>query len=681
MAKTLSQKLLTAIQYDDVYAFGDLTEKTPCGKLRIGRFPVLSLLYLYKAKRILSVYENEFIKISAWEDIGGSAATRNVVSAQGAFSWEAYNEPVDVVRRFSAAAGKCLRLYFYKIVSPLEMLLILDKHKRLKKLYPLAKPSEAVKARLKSVYYIKYALNVSFEGDNIIIDKKPLSRRTKQKIIALAVGGFALVSAAVAVPVSVVSYLRKYEGQITSLSQIDFLSNKTYTLKSDITIPANYSVSKFNCRINGDGHKLIFEKNSSLGALNGALSGVQIQTFGNPIFTVCAKGSALSDVTVHVVADVNTDKDSAFIALTNYGTFSNVTMNVLGSVSAFSDREGDADNQTELVFGGMVKENGFISNSAFGTIKNCSATYSDFTLDGVTKANATFGGIVGTNNGVVQDCAVSGNITSDTFDLGGVCYVNNNTVTKSINRANLSQTSDDKDWTPLVGGIAVDNLSTVEYCQSSGNLSASGAELAIVGGIAARTDGQNNYCYTEGELYATSKTAYVGGIFGMSQTVSDGRYVYFGFANNCLSRAKLSASLGDGVSCVGGIGGYVQETAFNQYYYDEFGFLISQIVYLGGGIIDSVFLGEITGEFSYYGAVVGVCGIYIYEANAFTSDGVTRRNFDGNYYLDNGTPSFGAAITPDGEPVRVDGKGITSATEDEITSSETYKEIIKKIHN
>ena len=659
MAQALEQKLLTAIQYDDVYAFGVLMEKHPCGKLRMGRFPVLSLLYLYKANRILAAYESEFIKISAWEEL---------------------SEPVSATARFYEKAGKCLRLYFDKIISPLEMLLILDEHKRLKKLYPLAKPSEAVKARLKSVYYIKYALNISFEGDNIIIDKKPLSRRTKQKIIALAVGGFAFVSAAVAVPVSVVSYLKKYEGQVTSLSQIDFRSSKTYTLKSDITIPKGYSVSKINCRIKGEGHKIYVEKNSSLGELNGAISGVEIQTFGSPIFTVCAKGSSLSDVTVHVIADVNTDKDSAFIAITNYGAFSNVTMNVLGSVSAFSDA-GEADNQTELVFGGMVKENGFISNSAFGTIKNCSATYSDFTLDGVTKANATFGGIVGINNGLVQDCNVSGNITSDTFDLGGVCYVNNNTVSKSVNRANLSQTSDDKDWTPLVGGIAVDNLSTVEYCQSSGNLSASGAELAIVGGIAARTDGQNNYCYTEGELYATSKTAYVGGIFGMSQTVSDGRYVYFGFANNCISRAKLSASLGDGVSCVGGIGGYVQETPFNQYYYDEFGFLISQIVYLGGGITDSVFLGEITGEFSYSGAVVGVCGIYIYEANAFVSDGVTRRNFDGNYYVSNGTPPFGAAVTPDGEPVRVDGKGITSATEDEIISSETYKEIIKKIQN
>lgn len=660
MTQALSQKLLTAIQYDDLNAFFELTEKHPCGKYRLGRFPVLSLLYLYKAKRILAAYESEFITISAWE---------------------ALDEPTDAAGRFSAAAGKCLRLYFDKVVSPLEMLLILDKTKRLKKLYSLAKPSEAVKARLKSVYFIKYSLGVKFEGDSIIIDRRPLGRRAKQRIIALAVGGFALVSAAVAVPVSVVSYIRSHEGEVTAFSQIDFRADKTYTLKNDITVPANYSVGKMNCRIIGNGHKLVLEKNVSLGELSGSLSRVQIQTFGDPIFTVCAKGSALSDVTVDVTCDVETDEDYAFIALKNYGAFSNVTLNVSGSISAFSDAEGDADEQTEEhVFGGMVKENGYISNSSFGTIKNCSAHYSDFTLNGVIKANAAFGGIAGINNGLVQGCTVSGDITADTFDLGGVCYINNNTVTKSLNKANLRQTSDDKDWTPLVGGIAVDNLSIVEYCQSSGKLSASGVELAIVGGIAARTDGQNNYCYTEGELSAASKTAYVGGIFGMSQTVSDGYYIYFGYADNCISKAKISASLGDGASAVGGIGGYVQESPFYQNYYDDFGFLVTQRFYLGGGVTDSVFLGEITGEFNYYGAVVGMCGIYIYESNSYISGGAVRYNFDGNYYVPN-YPPFGVAVTPDGEPVRVDGKGAISATADEIQNSDFYKDKIKRIQS
>lgn len=659
MAQALEQKLLTAIQYDDIYAFGELMEKHPCGKYRLGRFPMLSLLYLYNAKKIIAAYESEFITISAWEEL---------------------NEPVDAAGRFAAAAGKTLRLYFDRPVSPLEMLLILDKHKRLKRLYPLTNPSEAVKERLRSVYFIKYSLGVRFEDDKIIIDKKPLGRRTKQRIITWAACIVAFISVAVAVPVSVASYINGRDVYVTAFSQIDFRAKKTYILKNDITVPENYSAGKTNCTIRGEGHKIVLEGNSSLGELTGRLSGVQIQSFGNTVFTVCAKGSALSDVAVEVAANVETDNDYAFIALTNYGTFSNVTMNVLGSLSAFSDAEETDEQTVEHVFGGMVKENGYISNSAFGTIKNCSVHYSDFKLDGVIKANATFGGIVGINNGLIEACTVTGDISSDMFDLGGVCYINYNTITKSINRANLSQISDDGDWTPLVGGIAVDNLSTVEYCQSSGNLSAVGAELAIAGGIAARTDGQNNYCYTEGEISVTAKTAYVGGIFGMSQTVSDGYYVYFGYANNCISKASISASLGDGVSAVGGIGGYVQESLFNQYYYDDFGFLFTQHMYLGGGITDSIFLGDITGDFSYYGAVVGMCGIYIYESNSYTLDGAVRYNFDGNYYVPD-YPPFGIAITPDEEPVRVDGKGVSSATSEEIQNSEFYKDMIKEIMN
>ena len=135
MAQSIEDNLLQGIKKDDIKEFDALMEKAQCGAYRLGRFPVLSLLYLYKSRKILSAYEEMFLK------------TTNSVTL---------SEPAEISRKFSAKAGKCLRLYLNEVVSPLEMLLILDRTKHLKKVYPMTNLSSAVKQRLKSIHYIRY---------------------------------------------------------------------------------------------------------------------------------------------------------------------------------------------------------------------------------------------------------------------------------------------------------------------------------------------------------------------------------------------------------------------------------------------------------------------------------------------------------------------------------------------
>ena len=67
MAQSIEEFLLEAIEKDDVKAFAALMEQTQCGGYRLGRFPVLSVLYLYKSRKIISAFEEKFIKITAWE--------------------------------------------------------------------------------------------------------------------------------------------------------------------------------------------------------------------------------------------------------------------------------------------------------------------------------------------------------------------------------------------------------------------------------------------------------------------------------------------------------------------------------------------------------------------------------------------------------------------------------------
>ena len=59
--------LLEAIINDDKTAYDALG---PCGNYRLGRFPVLSLLYMYGAKRILSAHEKVLLEITSWQEIG-----------------------------------------------------------------------------------------------------------------------------------------------------------------------------------------------------------------------------------------------------------------------------------------------------------------------------------------------------------------------------------------------------------------------------------------------------------------------------------------------------------------------------------------------------------------------------------------------------------------------------------
>ena len=57
MAQSIEDNLLQVIKKDDIKEFDALMEKAQCGAYRLGRFPVLSLLNLYKTRKIISAYE------------------------------------------------------------------------------------------------------------------------------------------------------------------------------------------------------------------------------------------------------------------------------------------------------------------------------------------------------------------------------------------------------------------------------------------------------------------------------------------------------------------------------------------------------------------------------------------------------------------------------------------------
>ena len=632
MAQSIEDSLIKAIKKDDIKAFNALTEKARSGVYRLGRFPILSLMYLYKSRRILYEYEQRLLKVSDYEELG---------------------EPVEVSKKFSARAGKCLRLYLSEVVTPPEMLLILDKTRRLKRVYPLTKPTEEVKKRLKSIYYIKYSLNVKFEGESIIIDRRPLSYREKKKIATVCACCVLAAALSVGVPVTAVSLMPEpVEGEVKKLSQIDFDSTNEYTLKRDIVVPENYGVKKVNCKITGGGHKLVLKSGATLGELNGRVSDLVIESTGEAIFTTVSESATIEGVTVNISANLSVTENSALVAVTNYGTIDGVTVNVTGTVTAQAGGE--------ITFGGIALSNSYKAVNFFdtvsGTIKNCTVNYSQFSFVG--GAGAAFGGVAGVNDGNISDCTVTGEINVDAFYIGGVCFINRGGVESCKNSGNISVSFESGE--AYVGGITALAYGYIYKSENEGSITVNGGGNVYAGGISAHSHSQFSYCYSDGDITVAANGACVGGIFGFSEI----DYQYGGSAEYCISKNKIDVTVEETPAYIGGIAGYVGEKEFINGYF-------------GGRVINCYFIGELASIVNYSGSIVGVCGANIYGGNANFPFGDGNINFDGNYYLNN--TAFGAAEAGEEQFNEAEDKGATLATLEDIKRSENYNKILAEL--
>ena len=107
MDSNIARKIFEAVKLDDVKAFSSLVKSNADLKIRYGRFPLLSVCYLYESYNILSKFETPMLLIS---------------------SYEVFGEYIEIYQKFKKYAKKALRLYVfeYEIVQPVEMLAILD---------------------------------------------------------------------------------------------------------------------------------------------------------------------------------------------------------------------------------------------------------------------------------------------------------------------------------------------------------------------------------------------------------------------------------------------------------------------------------------------------------------------------------------------------------------------------
>ena len=516
------RELLEAIKSDDVKRYAALADGR-VGSLRMGRFPVLSLFYLYDAKKLTSLYEDEYVGNNGWEELP---------------------EFPELSAKFQKVAGKALRLYQNEVVSPMEMALLVGKTGKVRRLVSAARLTAAQKNRMVSLYSVNYSLPLRFTDRGAEFPNPPMGYEKKKKLFLSVASLFLVVALLISTPF-VVNVFVPFIGVETAydeepvdptpdpvpdvptdeivpaadFSEIDFASTKAYKLTSDVVLPAGFFVETVNCTLDGDGKKV-----TSTGGCS---------VFGTIAGTVKNIDFFISSGTWE------TSENFSFVAQYNRGVMEDLTLTVSGKLVV---RAAEEKTQDQLYLGGFALSNTAVNNST-GIIKNCSAQY-DLIVEGERVANASFAGVCAVNNRLVQECVVSGAITTEDCDVGGICVENGYLLYQDVNRTTISQSTSEKAWSPLCAGVVLKNVasfytnSTVRECENEGAVSVrseyrsegafeddhefAGAES---GGIVGTNEGGAIYdCTNSGAVTATSVecVSYAGGICAMTKTISSG---------------------------------------------------------------------------------------------------------------------------------------------------------------
>lgn len=110
-----------------------------------------------------------------------------------------------------------------------------------------------------------------------------------------------------------------------------------------------------------------------------------------------------------------------------------------------------------------------------GTINNCSA------LGVVSSSNQYIGGLVGYNQGLISFSWTRVDVSSTKGSVGGIVGYNNGTVSQSFARGNVRGL--DK-----TGGLAGENLKTIEYCYAAGIVISPGSNVGGLIGASFEND-------------------------------------------------------------------------------------------------------------------------------------------------------------------------------------------------
>lgn len=482
MEREKLEELFVAIKEDSLVSFSSVMLSNSDLNIRFGRFPILSLLYLYGSYSILSKYEKLLIPINKFEEVF---------------------EPFDAYKKFKVYAKKSLKIFTgEKIVYPIEMLAVIDNRAHLTKYYKNLYKNEEISSNISKIYNLTYNLETGVSNEKIEISRKPLSLKNRiiASVVCVALCLVSLFSVLSVLVVGNTTGLGSKKNPIlisneASLQTAIKSKGKYYKITNDIELTEDFEAENFSGEIDGNGHTILAEDYFVDGFV-AELSGT------------------IKNLTIYAdYENKNIEENFGIIAKKSTGNIENVSV-----ICTFS---GKTYNDTDIFVSGMVAVNN-------GTIKN-STVKLDATISNERNSNAYISAIAGENTGVVEGCkSVGEKIEADTVDIAGIVAVNKGKVIGCENNAQLVQTSA-KEWNPNVGGIVMTNDGDVESCKNDGDIIATSTLeenpeklnfAVIVAGIVCENHGNITACENYGDISgkATTRLAllFVGGICSIS---------------------------------------------------------------------------------------------------------------------------------------------------------------------
>ncbi len=446
-----------AIVTDDPVLFGRYIKSANTRALRYGRFPLLSLCYLYRSKNIVKAYERELAAVS---------------------DYVAMEEDYRMYSDFRKRCGRELRFYALgrNPITPLEMLAVLGEDEYLRSRYNLLYKDEAIKERLTAVYRMRWGQQLTFTDKGIKLTRRKIAVGKRAFVtISCAFSVLLLVAAVLLMTILPQSYGGGTEQNpflITTAAQLEYAASHEgyYLLQKDLTL--DEPLDGFVGNLDGNGKTV-------------TLKGVFAEKVTGKLF----------DINFKLGGDIGFSENYGAVITVNEGELASV--GVVLSAAVADKSEGDT------CFACFVYENK-------GTITDCTVD-AVVTLSGNGKGDVFLCGLTGINTGTVKNCVITdtSRLTTDSADVSGIAKENGEkgVIDGCVSGAAITQTSTQIGWNPNVAGIALTNNGTLNNCVNNGALSATLNRLetsvgaaVIVAGITATHNGTMTACVNNGTI-------------------------------------------------------------------------------------------------------------------------------------------------------------------------------------
>ena len=517
-----ANKIFEAVKHDDLASFSSLIEKdNSLISLCFGRFPLLSVCYIFNSKKIIKKFCKELYGIN---------------------NFTVVEEPFLIYCTYKKLAGKNIRLYANKqnLVMPIEVKSILHHDAFVRRHYKNFAKTENTQNNLKEIYRLNKQ-KCEINGEKIKISAKKLTKKQKFTLIlsnSLFFGTAMIFFLVVGIIAGTIGLGTTFSPRkIYSAEQ--FLSikdgdSKSYILENDIALETEFNRKNYSGVLFGNGKVLTINysvENSLFDSLSGEINNLSIN---------------------YTEQNISISKSLGILTRENNGAINDISISYKGNID-FANQDDDT------YFSSIIKNN--------GEIKNVSVLI-DVDAKSQSTKNTYVSALVSDNYGSLNECIVNNEskFENENVDVSGVAIQNHSgcEIQNCKNYADISQKISLDGWSPAVSGIVLNNMGTVSQCSNYGNITvdytieSTSSCVIIAGGICSQSSSTIYKSKSVSNIVINSQnqTVYVGGICAYVNTNSQiiNTLVEFcGFEGNI----EINKSSDENFAICGGICGFM----------------------------------------------------------------------------------------------------------------------------